>query len=222
MKTNYAAHDAKYLALRAHGAPGWDTEEVFLEREAELVWSLAALDANGGAPGRRVLELGCGAGNVAGWLAERGYEVTGVDISPAAIAWATDRAVPRARFFVGDVVREIPGEYDLVVDSHCLHCIIGADRARVLANVRGALVDDGRLLVSTMCGAVENPALLPMFDPATRCQVIDGVAYRFIGDPEELLLELRRAGFEVLASTVDPRKRAEDQDNLWALLRRTR
>jgi SAM-dependent methyltransferase len=218
VKTDYAAHDAKYRALREQGAPGWDSAEVYRERELELGWALEALATTPGAPVRSVLELGCGAGNVAAWLAERGYEVTGVDISPAAIAWAEDRAIPRARFLVGDVVAEISGMFDLVLDSHCLHCIIGEDRARVLANARAALVPGGRFFVSTMCGPVTIPPLLAQFDPTTRCQVVDGVAYRYIGEPEDILDELRDAGLEVLRSTISPRKDDDDQDNLWALL----
>lgn len=220
MKTDYAAHDAIYQRLRASGAPGWDTEEVFREREAELAWGMEALASTAGAPVRRVLELGCGAGNLAAWLAERGFDVTGVDISPAAIAWAHDRAIPRATFEVGDVVLAIAGAFDLVVDSHCLHCIIGPDRPRVLANVRGALVPNGRLFVSTMCGPVTIPALRATFDPDTRCQVVGGIARRFIGAPEEILRELEASGFEVLRSTVDVRVSDDHQDNLWALCRR--
>ncbi|HEX7701155.1 MAG TPA: class I SAM-dependent methyltransferase, partial [Kofleriaceae bacterium] len=115
---------------------------------------------------------------IAGSLVERGFDVTGIDISPTAIAWATERAIPGTRFVVGDVVAEIPGAYDFVIDGHCLHCIIGDDRSRMLANVRGALVPGGSLFVATMCGEITLPKLRACFDPITRCQVVDGVAYR--------------------------------------------
>jgi len=38
--------------------------------------------------GGRLLEMGCGAGNLTVWLAGQGFEVCGVDISPTAISWA--------------------------------------------------------------------------------------------------------------------------------------
>ena len=217
MKTNYAGHDARYRKLRDEGAPGWDTAEGYLEHEGELAWMLAALEPR---RGNRLLELGCGAGNVAGWLVERGFEVTGIDISPTAVAWATERAIPNTRFLVGDLVAGIDGEYDVVLDGHCLHCIIGDDRARMLANVRAALVPNGDFFISTMCGEITLPELRATFDPVTRCQVVDGVAYRFIGDADELLDELRTAGFEIVRSTIHRRKDDNDQDNLWALTRK--
>lgn len=216
MKTDYIAHDARYRRLRDQGEPGWDTADGYREREVELAWALDALEL---ANGSRVLELGCGAGNVAGSLVARGFDVTGIDISPIAIAWASERAIPGARFVVGDVVAQIPGEYDLVIDGHCLHCIIGDDRARLLANVRRALVPGGCLFVATMCGEITIPELRACFDPVTRCQVVDGVAYRFIGNADELLDELRAAGFEIVASTICRRKGDHDQDNLWAIAR---
>src|SRR5450631_3071873 len=105
-KTDYIGHDRRYRQLRDQGAPGWDTADDYREREVELAWALAALEPGNG---KRLLELGCGAGNIAGSLVERGFEVTGIDISPTAIAWATERAIPGTRFVVGDVVAEIPG-----------------------------------------------------------------------------------------------------------------
>ena len=216
-KTDYAAHDARYRRLRDEGAPGWDTADGYREREVELAWALAAFEP---CEGKRVLELGCGAGNIAGWLVERGFDVTGIDISPTAVAWAAERAIPGARFVVGDLVAGIAGEYDVVIDGHCLHCIVGDDRARMLANVRGALVPGGSLFVATMCGEITIPALRALFDPVTRCQVVDGVAYRFIGDSAEILDELRAAGFEIVRSTICPRKDDDDQDNLWAIARK--
>ncbi|HET9988654.1 MAG TPA: methyltransferase domain-containing protein [Kofleriaceae bacterium] len=215
MKTDYAAHDARYRQLRDEGAPGWDTAEVYRERETELAWGLAALEA----PGKRLLELGCGAGNAAAWFVERGFTVTGIDIAPTAIAWATERAIPNARFLVGDLVAEIPGEYDVIVDGHCLHCIIGPDRARMLANVHRALVPGGSFFVSTMCGEITSPELRACFDPVSRCQIVDGIARRYIGTADALIDELRSAGFEIAAMTIDLRKHDRDQDNLWAVAR---
>jgi 2-polyprenyl-3-methyl-5-hydroxy-6-metoxy-1,4-benzoquinol methylase len=103
-KTDYIGHDRRYRELRDQGAPGWETDDELREHEVELAWALAALEP----VGKRVLELGCGAGNIARSLVERGFDVTGIDISPTAIAWATERAIPGTRFMVGDLVAEIP------------------------------------------------------------------------------------------------------------------
>ena len=213
MRTDYAAHDARYRKRRDGGAVGWDDAAIYVAREKMLAWALERFEP----AGPRLLELGCGAGNMVPFLTGRGFSVTGVDISPAAIAWADERRLSDARFFVGDVVAAISGSYDVVVDGNCLHCIVGDDRARLLANVRGALAPGGRFIVSTMCGPITIPALRACFDEATRCQIVDGVAYRYIGDADDILAELRAAGLSVDVSMVQARESDDDQDHLWVV-----
>lgn len=78
-------------------------------------------------PGARVLDLGCGPGRNAVWLAQQGYEVDAVDLSSAALHWAGERAVAagvrvdllRASIFDEAVLARPP--YDLVYDSGCFH-----------------------------------------------------------------------------------------------------
>ncbi|MFI6155620.1 class I SAM-dependent methyltransferase [Kitasatospora sp. NPDC051170] len=79
------------------------------------------------APGR-ALDLGCGPGRNALYLASRGFAVDAVDLSPVAVAWARDRAAEigaEVRFLCGDAFAlpagELDGPYDLVVDSGCFH-----------------------------------------------------------------------------------------------------
>ena len=71
----------------------------------------------------RALELACGDGRASAWLASRGLEVTGLDVSPVAVELATDlaRRVPawatRCRFEVVDLDDGLPPgpPVDLVV-----------------------------------------------------------------------------------------------------------
>src|SRR5207245_10634643 len=70
-------------------------------------------------PGRSI-ELGCGSGTNAVWLAKQGFEVTAVDVSSAAISRARERAASeggKVSFLCGDVLnlRDI-GTYDFVFD----------------------------------------------------------------------------------------------------------
>lgn len=78
---------------------------------------------------KRILEMGSGAGDVSLKIAGRGFEVTGVEISPTAVEWAKQKAVesdlkPK---FVCSSVRD--GEilygvkFDLIIDGNCLHCL---------------------------------------------------------------------------------------------------
>ncbi|MGW3140467.1 class I SAM-dependent methyltransferase [Streptomyces sp. NPDC001139] len=78
-------------------------------------------------PGR-ALDLGCGPGRNALYLASLGFEVDAVDLSPVAIDWARERAREtgaEVRFLCGDAFAllgaEINGRYDLVHDSGCFH-----------------------------------------------------------------------------------------------------
>lgn len=74
--------------------------------------------------GRTALDLGCGLGRNTHWLAEQGYQATGIDLSAYAIEWARQRSAETAVTFVeGDVLREpIPGgPFDVVYDSGCFH-----------------------------------------------------------------------------------------------------
>ena len=81
----------------------------------------------------RALDVGCGAGVLSVWMAERGLEVTGLDLFPEAIAMArafADRKGVKAEFVCGDLFgysAERP--FDVVYDSGCLHSLIGGDLA---------------------------------------------------------------------------------------------
>lgn len=70
-----------------------------LARERSLV-----LRVLGGAPSKRVLDLGCGTGRHARMLAEEGYEVIGIDASESALERANDQPIPAGvEFLHGDM-----------------------------------------------------------------------------------------------------------------------
>jgi SAM-dependent methyltransferase len=80
----------------------------------------------------RTLELGCGTGTSAVWLARRGFAVTAVDHSPAAILKARDRAAragASVRFRLGDLrqMRPTGGPFDFFVDCGCFGAVQLAD-----------------------------------------------------------------------------------------------
>ena len=78
-------------------------------------------------PGAAVLDIGCGAGTTAQWLARRGFEVLGVDFSQAAIQRArkAHADVAGLSFDVVDVTQigGLEGQFDLLLDRGCLHGI---------------------------------------------------------------------------------------------------
>jgi SAM-dependent methyltransferase len=97
-------------------------------------------------PPRRALDLGCGAGRSAVWLAERGWQVTGVDFSETALERA--RGSSRDVDWVLADLREYepePAAYDLVLVLY-VH-VPAAERGPILARAAGALAPGGTILV---------------------------------------------------------------------------
>ncbi|GEM_PF-1131837 len=99
------------------------------------------------APGR-ALDLGCGLGGNAIWLAQRGWQVRAVDFADVALGTARERAGGagvEVDFVVGDL-REYRGEqtYDLVTLFY-IH-LSGAERRDLLHRAAALLAPGGRLL----------------------------------------------------------------------------
>ena len=73
----------------------------------------------------RALDVGCGEGVYATYLAQQGFSVVGLDFVPAALAAAKARAEQAGvdvKLREGDVVDYIaPSPFDVVLDSGCLH-----------------------------------------------------------------------------------------------------
>jgi SAM-dependent methyltransferase len=91
-------------------------------------WVREAVEAGWLRPGTPVLDVGCGAGTNALFLARSGFNTSGVDLAPAAIAAAQRRAAHRkvsVDFRVGDALR-LPfprGRFGGLVDVGCFHTI---------------------------------------------------------------------------------------------------
>jgi SAM-dependent methyltransferase len=100
----------------------------------------------------RVLELGCGAGRLTGYLSELSPEVHGLDLSPAMVAYC-QRTYPRASFSVGDL-RDLSayeaGSDDVVLAPFNVLDVLGdAARRRTLMQIRDLLAFDGLLVMSS-------------------------------------------------------------------------
>lgn len=76
----------------------------------------------------RALEIGCGTGNNSVWLAQQGFEVTGVDVAPLAVELAEKRAQAagvHVRFAVADVLdlADLGGPFAFFFDRGCYHAV---------------------------------------------------------------------------------------------------
>lgn len=105
----------------------------------------------------RAVDLGCGSGANAVFLAEHGFDVTGVDFSPVALARARALAedagvTDRCRFVIGDLTagaggREVRGPFDLIVDYGTLDDLRGDDRDEMTALVHDLSRPGSRFLL---------------------------------------------------------------------------
>lgn len=178
---------------------------------------------------RRVLELGCGPGRNAVFLAGTGARVDAVDLSPAAIAWAKERAgqaglgADDVRFHCGDVFEltreELVGPYDLVYDSGCFHHLPPHRRISYLRLLDRVLAPGGHLgLVCFASGAMGSELPDEEFYRDTRLH--GGLAYT----PESLRWIFgEMAEVELRRMTDEPEDSAFfGEDFLWtALFRRS-
>ncbi|MFW5418407.1 SIP domain-containing protein [Nocardiopsis sp. CNT-189] len=110
-----------------------------------------------------VLDVGCGTGENALYLAERGHDVVGVDFSPAALERAGAKAAARGarvRFERADALDLPAGDgYDTVVDSALFHVFDAEDRPRYAASLHRACRPGGRVHVLALSD--EGPGFGP-------------------------------------------------------------
>lgn len=197
-------HDQRYKALRAAHHPGWGGENRISKLPQmleERFFSSAGIPTSG-----KLLELGCGAGNLSILLSNKGFDVTGVDFSEYAIQWSKDNALSagnKINFKIADVTNLIEfknSSFDVLYDGNCLHCIIGPKRASALSEWKRLLKPKGILFISSLCSSNENSEFPTEFDNNTRVLSESGYPYRYIPTPEMLESELVTAGFKIINS----------------------
>ncbi len=140
-------------------------------------------------PGR-ALDLGCGEGGDAIWLARQGWQVTAVDISGVALARAQEHASDAGvsvDWQKRDLVADFPaGSFDLV-SAQFLHFWEEFDRERILRDAAAAVAPGGILLIE---GHLDTgPMHRPEHENAPALPAADEViAALRLGDGWEILL----------------------------------
>lgn len=228
----YEGHEAVYQRLQSKGCLAWDE---FLGQAAGfdsfcmrqfIEETLARSEFASNRP--RALEIGCGTGPLCCFLTKKGFEVEGIDISATAIGMAKEQAEARGldiKYFVGDVCQDVlpEGRYDLIVDGHCMHCIVtNEDRLRSFNNIRAALRPGGRFWIDTMLAdaatdfgknfMLDEEDILWVKIPANGKfdleKQVTGMTYvanrRVYRDSKYIESELQTAGFVVTWSNIIP------------------
>jgi ubiquinone/menaquinone biosynthesis C-methylase UbiE len=195
----------RYIRRKDNGKIGWADEESYKAKEKRVNGFLARnpLQKNS-----RFLELGCGAGNITLFMAGKGFEAYGIDLVPEAIQWAKEKMASAditADFKIGNVVQlsDYPDNYfDFIFDGETLHCIIGTDRKKCLANVFRILKYGGYFLVganlfNTKFISPSDLSKHSYFDPKTQCLYHGNVPYYYLSREQDFLSEVKQAGFQI-------------------------
>ncbi len=131
--------------LNPEFSPFWKTDE----QQKEIV---DAVESGWFPKNQRVIDLGCGSGEICRWLAGQGFAVLGLDYSPAAIASA-DRlsaGYPGALTFeVADLCREnlrLEPAFSLI-DRGCFHRVVKNLRPAFARNIAQATIEGGHFLL---------------------------------------------------------------------------
>ncbi|MGI8328364.1 class I SAM-dependent methyltransferase [Actinomadura scrupuli] len=129
------------------GKPPWDTDVT----PPELV---ALVEGHGALPPGRALELGCGTGTNAVYLARHGWDVVAVDLIDRAVDQARAKAAAAGkavRLLCGDATRlddlDAPGPYDLFFDLSCYCGIPPHRRDAYAAGLTHRAASGARLLM---------------------------------------------------------------------------
>lgn len=153
------------------GPDGHPNERFARQYDAGAPWDigrpqpeLVALSDSGVIGIGRVLDVGCGRGDNALMLAERGATVVGIDGVPAALATARGAAeerglTARAMFLEGDVLDTMPsaeGPFDTVIDCGFFHALSDEARMRFADLLADALTPGGVYVM--LCFSERVPA----------------------------------------------------------------
>jgi SAM-dependent methyltransferase len=214
----YWGYDARYQRVYDAGADLWETDSPNESLLTMLVHRPPPPDA-------KIIDLGCGEGRDSIHLAQRGYDVVGVDVSRAALGMARARSAElglACRFLERDVVYlrgMAAGRFDLAINMGCLHMLADDElRARHLRRVHDILRVGGELLIAHCRSewlrgffSVPDPdavgAVVPGRVIDRRIRVGDGTAtiplellpYREATE-FELGEELEQAGFSIVST----------------------
>ena len=170
-----------------------------LDAFAELIRSADAPGQSGPTAGAApVADVGCGPGHVTQYLADRGLQMVGVDLSPKMVEVARARQ-PGLNFMVGSLLAPpVPdGGWAGAVALYSMIHLPPADRPLAAAALARAIRSGGWLLVAFHVSDEEHePGALKHLD-ALWDLPIDLDAY-FI-DPDQMCASLTAAGFSVRA-----------------------
>src|SRR4029079_13055561 len=186
-----ASYDAT-AALYAGSVGTEISDSIEAELDRSLLEDLASRFSHGG----RVADLGCGPGRVAAFLAAKGVEVVGIDLSLGMLEMGR-RAHPDLRCALGDLAA-LPLADRSLDGAVCWYSIIHTEPDRLDAafdEMARVLVADGQVLLAFQAGRGERLH-------RTDIQGTPVALANYQHDPEDVVRRLASAGFEVRSCAV--------------------
>jgi SAM-dependent methyltransferase len=156
-------------------SPPWDTKA---PKENIVAWHQAGLIHGD------VLDVGCGLGDNAIYLARQGFSVTGLDISPTALTTAEQRAKDSGvsvRFAVADATKleGYTDAFDTVIDSGMFHCLDDDGKRSYATVVHRATRLGATLLMGCFSDAnpLDGEFPVPVVPEQTLRETLDGAGW---------------------------------------------
>jgi SAM-dependent methyltransferase len=142
-----------YNQIYRRGATRWDTSTIEIPEDLQKL--MGEVHAS---PASRALDLGCGTGTMAIYLAQHDWQVVGVDFSSVAIQTARQKAagITGVTFVEGDVSRiadiGVQGPFDLAYDLGCFHSLPANRRQAYVQGLAQVMRPGGLFLLLTHSG----------------------------------------------------------------------
>ena len=192
-------YDEKYSNLQSEGQKGWGGNDriALLPDQFKYIMDKPFVPQRG-----NVLELGCGEGTMCRMIAREGYNVSGIDISSAAIEWAIEKQkkyTEKIHYSFADLsIEKIDfHKFHLIIDGNCYHCIEKLKRQDFLKNIYNGLKNNGILFISSMCVKPNEKSRL-IFE--------QDIPYRYLATEEEIINEIEKIGLNIIEFEVFERE----------------
>lgn len=171
-----------YRTMYRFGVTPWDNEQI----PSELT---RRIEGPGGLRPGVALDLGCGTGGHATYLADHGWEVTGIDVVPRAIARARSRS-DKVRWEVADLTGEsimpvqdhLRGRVILILDVGCLHGLSDSGRVSWGETVNAVAASGASMLIRAISSRTQKSVGPRGIDPEDVARLL-GEAWVQVGDP---------------------------------------
>ena len=141
----------------------------------------------------KILEIGCGPGNIAKYLLAKrpDFDIFGIDVAPNMIELAKKNN-PNAKYAVMDCrnISEITTKFDAIICGFCLPYLSHTDNRKLIANFKNLLRENGLIYISFVEGDPNNSGF-QIGSSGDR-------SFFYYHEIESLTLALNESKFEIL------------------------